>query len=322
MRTRNLFYLLLALPLILTACDKTSNEENAPDAPSYDVTMEAKYLLAEYWGDEFTPGVDSYSIIIADNKFMMDLGGSSLPEGSYYCLDIYAPISEDGTIPVGEYRFDTTESCAEWTIDGCCSALFVVDANGNFIPDDEGASFSDATLVIGDNYAELKAVTDDGKTHFVTFSGKFAKVDSTNGDGTIIHETTLIEDVEVESSVAMFIAATDGDRAQIVVTESEDAGNGAAFMIEVALTGGGDTLSGTYSVADGTLSAGEYNSDGMYGSWYFNMIDGEVGYAYAAINDGTVTIVQDGDSCSMTLDCTDAEGYKISATLSGVLYMY
>jgi hypothetical protein len=46
-----------------------------------------------------------------------------------------------------------SESCAEWTIDGTMGGLIKVDANGNFITDEEGISFSDATLVIKDNYA-------------------------------------------------------------------------------------------------------------------------------------------------------------------------
>ena len=82
MRTKNLF-LLLALPLMLVACDKKTNDQINPPAPeNYDVRLEAKYLLVEYWGDEFTPSVDNYSVIIAENEFKMDLGGGGLTEGS------------------------------------------------------------------------------------------------------------------------------------------------------------------------------------------------------------------------------------------------
>lgn len=316
MRIKSLFYLLLAMSCILVACNKTSDDGYNDPAPNVDVTLEAKYLLTEYWGDMFTPGVDNYSVIIAENEFKLDIVGPLLTEGSYYCLDLYAPITEDGNLPAGTYTLDMSESCAEWSIDGTVSCLIMVDANGNFIPDDEGIAFSEATLVVEDDYAELTAVI-DGKTHFVTFSGEFARLDSTNGSGDIISTTTLLNDVEVEGDDAMFIAVLDEGVAQIIVTENSDA-NGAMFMFEVVLAEGSDSISGTYSVADGTMSMGTYNEDGMWGSWYLNFIDGELGDEYAAIHDGSVTFVQDGDSCQMILDCSDAKGYAIKATLSGM----
>lgn len=319
MRTRNLF-LLLALTLLCAACDK-QNEGDTPKPEEYDVRMEAKYLLVEYWGDEFTPGVDNYSVIIAENEFKMDLGGGSLTEGSYYCLDLYAPVTEDGELPEGTYTFDTTESCAEWTIDGTVGGLIMVDAEGNFITDEEGIIFSDATLVVKSESAELTAVI-EGKTHYVTFSGKFAKIDSTNDSGDVIRSTTLTNDVTVEGSNAMFVAETSETGAYILVMENygeEGAESGAMFMLEIALAEGSTSISGTYSVADGTLNIGTYDGYGMWGSWYFDTVDGELGQWYAAIQSGTVTFTQEGDTCAMTLDCSDEEGYSIKATLSGML---
>lgn len=319
MRTRNLF-LLLALTLLCAACDK-QNEGDTPKPEEYDVRMEAKYLLVEYWGDEFTPGVDNYSVIIAENEFKMDLGGGSLTEGSYYCLDLYAPVTEDGELPEGTYTFDTTESCAEWTIDGTVGGLIMVDAEGNFITDEEGIIFSDATLVVKSESAELTAVI-EGKTHYVTFSGKFAKIDSTNDSGDVIRSTTLTNDVTVEGSNAMFVAETGEAGAYILVMENygeEGAESGAMFMLEIALAEGSTSISGTYSVEDGTLNIGTYDGYGMWGSWYFDTVDGELGQWYAAIQSGSVTFTQEGDTCAMTLDCSDEEGYSIKATLSGML---
>ena len=221
-------------------------------------------------------------------------------------------------IPAGTYNLDMSEGFAEWTIDGTNSSYIEVDSNGNFIPDEEGIAISEVTLVIKDNYAELTAVI-EGKTHFVTFSGKFARVDSTNEGGNVIRETTLIDDVEVESDTAMFIAVIEDDVAHIIATENVD-DNGAAFKLQVTLADGSDSISGNYSVADGTLSTGSYNSEGILGSWYFNIVDGDLGYAYAAIQDGSVAFVQEGESCHMTLNCNDAEGYTIKATMSGMLY--
>lgn len=316
MRTKNLFYLLLALPLVLGACNKKSGDDGKVPTSSYDVTLEAQYLLMAYFGDKFSPGVDNYSIIIAENKFLMELAGGSLTEGSYYCLDLYAPITEEGNLPVGTYTLDMGTSCAEWTIDDTTSRLIEVGADGGFIPDDEGIAFSDATLVIKEGYAELTAVI-DGKSHFVTFSGKFARIDSTSNEGYILHETTLVKDVEVESEEAMFIVEVDNGVAKVFAMEGYDA-NGAMFMLEVVLAEGSDSISGTYSVADGTLNVGTYNSEELLGSWYFDVVDGEWGSEYAAIQGGSVTFVQEGEECHMTLDCVDAEGYAIKATMSGM----
>lgn len=321
MSTKDLF-LLLALPLMFLACDKKTDEEiNPPTPENYDVRLEAKYLLVEYWGDEFTPGVDNYSVIIAENEFKMDLGGASLTEGSYYCLDLYAPISDDGELPAGTYTFDTTESYAEWTIDGTVASLIMVDADGNFITDEEGIDFSDAKLVVKKNYAELTAVI-DGKTHYVTFSGKFAKIDSTNDGGDVIRPTTLTQNVTIEGSNAMFIVETGEEGAYILVLENYSelgAGDGALFMLEIALEQGSTSISGTYSVEDGTLNIGTYDAYGVWGSWYFDTIDGELGSEYAAIHSGSVTFAQEGNTCVMTLDCYDEIDYSIKATLSGML---
>ncbi len=314
--------LLLALPLMFLACDKKTDDEiNPPTPENYDVRLEAKYLLVEYWGDEFTPGVDNYSVIIAENEFEMDLGGASLTEGSYYCLDLYAPISDDGELPAGTYTFDTTESYAEWTIDGTVASLIMVDADGNFITDEEGIDFSDAKLVVKKNYAELTAVI-DGKTHYVTFSGKFAHIGSTNEGGDVIRPTTLTQNVTIEGSNAMFIVETGVVGAYIVVLENYSelgAGDGALFMLEIALEQGSTSISGTYSVEDGTLNIGTYDAYGAWGSWYFDTIDGEVGSEYAAIHSGSVTFAQEGNTCVMTLDCYDEIDYSIKATLSGML---
>lgn len=314
--------LLLALPLMFLACDKKTDDEiNPPTPENYDVRLEAKYLLVEYWEDEFTPGVDNYSVIIAENEFKMDLGGASLTEGSYYCLDLYAPISDDGELPAGTYTFDTTESYAEWTIDGTVASLIMVDADGNFITDEEGIDFSDAKLVVKKNYAELTAVI-DGKTHYVTFSGKFAKIDSTNDGGDVIRSTTLTNDVTIEGENAMFVVETGVVGAYILVMENYSelgAGNGALFMLEIALEQGSTSISGTYSVEDGTLNIGTYDAYGAWGSWYFDTIDGELGSEYAAIHSGSVTFAQEGNTCAMTLDCSDEDGYAIKATLSGML---
>ena len=321
MSTKDLF-LLLALPLMFLACDrKTDDEINPPTPENYDVRLEAKYLLVEYWGDEFTPGVDNYSVIIAENEFKMDLGGASLTEGSYYCLDLYAPISDDGELPAGTYTFDTTESYAEWTIDGTVASLIMVDADGNFITDEEGIDFSDAKLVVKKNYAELTAVI-DGKTHYVTFSGKFAHIGSTNEGGDVIRPTTLTQNVTIEGSNAMFIAETGEEGAYILVLENYSelgAGDGALFMLEIALEQGSTSISGTYSVEDGTLNIGTYDAYGAGGSWYFDTIDGELGSEYAAIHSGSVTFAQEGNTCVMTLDCYDEIEYSIKATLSGML---
>lgn len=322
MKTRNFFFLLMALPLMLVACNKKSDDQSNTSKPEeYDVRVEAKYLLAEYWGDEFNPGVDNYSIIIAENEFKMDFGGGSLTEGSYYCLDLYAPVTEDGELPAGTYTLDTTESYAEWSIDGSVGGLIIVDAEGNFITDDEGICFSEATLVIGQNSAELTAVI-EGKTHYVTFSGKFAKIDSTNEGGDIIRSTTLINDVTVEGDSALFVAETGQMGAYLLVMENfseESAGDGAMFMLEIALEEDSTTISGTYSVEDGTLNIGTYDAYGIFGSWYFDTVDGELGEWYAAIQSGSVIFTQEGNTCAMTLDCSDEEGYSIKATLSGML---
>lgn len=322
MKTRNFFFLLMALPLMLVACNKKSDDKsNTTNPENYDVRVEAKYLLAEYWGDEFNPGVDNYSVIIAENEFKMDLGGGSLTEGSYYCLDLYAPITEDGELPAGTYTFDMTESCAEWTIDGIVCGLIMVDAEGNFITDEEGVSFSEATLVIEKNRAELTAVI-EGKTHYVTFSGKFAKIDSTNEGGDVIRSTTLIRDVTIEGDNAVFVAETGPMGAFLLVMENlgeYGPGDGAIFILEIALAEGSTSIAGTYSVEDGTLNIGTYDADGIWGSWYFDTADGDLGEWYAAINSGSVTFAQEGEACAMVLDCSDEEGYAIKATLSGML---
>ena len=128
----------------------------------------------------------------------------------------------------------------------------------------------------------------------------------------------VAEDVEVENNEAMFLVIAYDGIAQVVAVEDYNMSNGAAFILEVALAEGSDSITGTYSVADGTLSAGKIGEDSM-GSWYFNLVDGDLGDEYAAIHGGSVTFVHEGLSCQMKLNGNDAEGNAINATLSGII---
>jgi hypothetical protein len=127
----------------------------------------------------------------------------------------------------------------------------------------------------------------------------------------------------IESDTTLFAAEYGNDGVYVFVMENHDgnygANDGAGFMLEIAYIEGSDSITGTYSVADGTLNIGTYDAYGMWGSWYYAIVDHAIGLEYAAIHDGSVTFVQEGENCSMTLDCSDVNGYSIKATMSGMI---
>ena len=168
---------------------KQAAKQNDQPEPPTGVNLEAKYLYGDYYGDEYSPGVGNYYMKLSDLGLTED--GYAYAGGSYYYVDLYGPLFEgegDITLPVGTYTFDASDSCSEWTIGAAYSVYIAFDENGNSLAGENGASFTDATLVVTESGVTLTA-TIDGVEHTVTFEGVADITDYRTDTGEVVEVT-------------------------------------------------------------------------------------------------------------------------------------
>lgn len=167
---------------------KQAAKQNEPEPPT-GVNLEAKYLYGDYYGDEYSPGVGNYYMKLSDLGLTED--GYAYAGGSYYYVDLYGPLFDgegDITLPVGTYTFDASDSCSEWTIGAAYSVYIAFDENGNSLAGENGASFTDAKLVVTESGVTLTA-TIDGVEHTVTFEGVADITDYRTDTGEVVEFT-------------------------------------------------------------------------------------------------------------------------------------
>ena len=168
---------------------KQAAKQNDQPEPPTGVNIEAKYLYGDYYGDEYSPGVGNYYMKLSDLGITED--GYAYAGGSYYYVDLYGPLFEgegDITLPVGTYTFDANDSCAEWTIGAAYSVYIAFDENGNSLAGEDGAPYTDATLVVTESGVTLTA-TIDGVEHTVTFEGVADITDYRTDTGEVVEVT-------------------------------------------------------------------------------------------------------------------------------------
>lgn len=130
------------------------------------VIFEATNFYGLYHGDKYSSNIGNYFVYLSDLGFSEE--GEALPSGTYYLLDLYAPLHEgEGEIllPAGTYHLDNEHSCAAWSISTQYSTLY--DANS----DSASPIFEAATLTVTDEGLTLTAQI-EGTEHTVTYSGE------------------------------------------------------------------------------------------------------------------------------------------------------
>lgn len=149
--------------------------QEAAEAPT-GVVFEATVFGGEYYGDYYADNAGNYYICLADKGF--DEDGYELANGTYYFVDIFAElydgeVSDFVNLPVGEYTFDATNSCAVGTFTEEYSGLVKTDEDANITSE---VSFDSGKLVVTENSVTLTVVI-EGVEHTVTYTGSTAVAD-------------------------------------------------------------------------------------------------------------------------------------------------
>ncbi len=150
--------------------------------PTEDVNFTAEYLDGEYYGTEYSP---TYNYFLLLSDLGVDEDGYSLPDGTYYQVDLYSVegvVDAEGYIhvPAGTYVFDADDTMAEWTLGNYYSGYFKINADGTAY---EGkGTFEAGQAVVTENDITL-TVTIAGVEHTVTYNGAPKLYVGGNGGG-------------------------------------------------------------------------------------------------------------------------------------------
>ena len=291
------------------------------------VEMEANYAYANYFGDQYTPGVaDNYYLFLSD--LGLDAEGYEQANGTYYRFDIYAPISADNAtkVPAGTYTIDMTDSGALWTASLSYSAYFILDEYGwDYVSNDYPAS---GTVVVGEDGTIVAEVTMlmSGATHKVTYNGGNIEVfdNSSSGGGDDVVYSTLTGDWNCNLSAHTLYYQSYGDWYEvgyqnwvIAIMPNSQAGD----FVQFDLLAGADSVTsfaGEYTISDSldayTAYPGYIDDGYLAGAWYYK----EDGVTMAPFVDGWVDIVDNGDGTyTVEFDVYDDADYNLTGSWTG-----
>ena len=328
----------------------TANIYDAREPEVEATEFTANYDYAYDYGDVYAEGT-------ADNFFffLSDLGlgsdGYEVANGKYYRFDIYTDIIDTTngiTLPDGTYEIDLEDSCAPGTFGFSYSAYYAIDESGYDYA--EVIYMYDGYLVKEGNevYAEVLL---NNAVHTISFTGDITIYDSrdpeedpdtpvdpedpedpedpTPGEGV----STLTGDLELNIPNASYALEYYGDyyggntdNWVFYIYEDAETYNGAFIMLDFLSDYYADDIAATYTP---TSASGPYNintyftgyidGEDMWGCWYVDMVDGDMGKAIAPIADGDIKIelanVDGDDVYTITLDCVDDAGNKITGTI-------
>lgn len=296
------------------------------------IEVTANYAYANYYGDQYTPGTaDNFYFFFSD--LGVDENGWELPNATYYRFDLYTEIIDTTNgiyIPEGTYVYDWFDTMQVGTFSDINSAYYVMDDSGwDYI---DNSSLSEGSITFTESGVTAEVLI-NGATHIITYEGDITFTDvSSSGGGGGEGETlsTLTEDKVLDIEGATVILEYYGDYYYngtdnwvVYLYEDIENVNGAYLMFEILCDPAADDIAGTYA-ADSwgncdtayTYLPGYVSGDNMWGSWYVDMIEGEMGDTIAPIFDGEFTIDIDANGVyTFTLDCLDDAGYAITGSI-------
>ncbi len=290
--------------------------------PTEDVNFTAVHLDGEYYGTEYS---DTYNYFLLLSDLGTDEDGYSLPDGTYYQVDLYSVegvVDAEGYIhvPAGTYVFDANDTMAEWTLGNYYSGYFKINADGTAYVG-KGA-FEAGQAVVTENGITL-TVTIAGVEHTVTYNGEPKLYVGGNGGGG--DTPTPGDDVEFTANYAY--AMYYGDQ-----YTPGTADNYYFFLSDLGVDADGyDYAGGTYYrfdiyapiTSDYTITPGTYTIDAND-----SMASGTVGAYYSAYykwnsygddydatdwpDSGFITFNEDGSIYAEVHMMTSGETHKVS----------
>lgn len=307
--------------------DDGGNNDNSEDNTST-ITFTPQYADAVYYGDYYTSGTaDNFYLILSDLGF--DDEGYEYPGGTYYTLDIYAPITSDMTIAPGRYNFDINNTYAAGTVAlNEYTCYYKMNATGD---DYDSEDYPDSGYITfaedGSIYTEFHFTS--GAIHKISYDGDiyvYNAMDSGDNGGEDGPNSTLTDDHTCLLDNHTLYYTNYGDIYDVgldnyvLYLESDDS-DGDCVMFDI-VTGDSD-FTGTYTINDTmvahTAYPGYIEEDYLFGCWYYTSDF----YDYAALEDGEIEIIKHNDgSYTLTFIACDEYGNDIDGTWTGSAVEY
>lgn len=298
------------------------------------VEFTANYAYATYYGDQYTPGT-------ADNFyfFFSDLGvdgdGWELPNATYYRFDLYTEILDTTNgiyIPEGTYTYDWFDTMQAGTFSDINSLYYVMDSSGWDYA--VSTSLGEGTITFTESGVTAEILV-NGATHIITYEGDitFTDVSSSGGGGDVYSTLTEDKNFDIEGATVILeyygdYYYTGTDNWTVYLYEDIETLNGAYLMFEIFCDPAADDIAGTYA-ADSwgdcdtpyTYLPGYVSGDDMWGSWYVDILYGDMNEDLAPFFDGEFTIDIDANGVyTFTFDCYDDAGYAITGSIKAEEY--
>ena len=315
-----------------------------PYESPYDEDFSATMLTGFYYGDRYSPGMGDYWFFFTDKGF--DEDSKALPDGTFYRMDLYAPLSDktdEITIPEGTYELDPSAepSCEAFTFSRAMSCYYATDSEGGMA---DMQLFESGTLTVeatpGGYRLELVVTTAAGMRRAV-YEGKVALKNESgsggggSGGGSAGEFPALERDVQTDFDryQAVFLGSYSGiSEVNVQFSNMEVDANGNKIppgeVLDVhfctVLDEQDQIAEGTYLVGRGeagrfrpgnALDVGIWAISGTYATVYDEAGHKTVGL----VSDGTIDVVRNGDVFDVTLDLEMKGGFRLTGQYSGPL---
>ena len=320
------------------------NDDNGNDNGNDDNGNVIRMGVCEsgYYGNYYSTLSYNYYIVLSESGLDED---GNLPEGEdAYTFDIFSNTSLSACgygLPTGTYTFDEDDTTASNTM-GYYSVYYASD--GNVYEYLEGSS-----ITISKNRIEANLKLSNGLVHNVVYEGEFYTYDLSEGYdddggdddwGDYYGYSNLTGDYTVKMSgndIYMAICGY-GDYYEvgcnnywIEIYENGTTGDGLYLTLDLLTNASADALAGTYNPSyDATSYEKTYVEGGMdeegyiYGCWLMTLEDDEITESslYAPMYDGTITLAKSGSKYTVTYNCYDDAGNKITGSVSAEYEYY
>ena len=336
-----LFYLLLALPLVFAACEPVTptpedpnNQENTGNNGNENEGGNENNLptvtAIDFVGNYYTPdflGLDTYLYYFMLSDKQIPSGDEVTPNASYFMFSLYSKDFNGGVIPNGTYTYDKTNSCNAGTFDAELSYGFKVNTDGSGLA--ETYLFYDATVTVTDGKIEAAITTENGDEFIVVYKGDLTlspySTDGGDGYSTLTGDLQLnITDMQIEAAnYTDYYGTTDANNWYIQAVNPA----GKCIILDVLTDANIADCSASYRIITETdyinsFMPGyieEYEGQNyILGCWYYELdAEGYIGDVMAPFAGGTIKIEVKGSTATITLNCVDDAGNKITGTISG-----
>lgn len=338
---KKLFYLLLALPLVFAACEPVTptpedpnNQENTGNNGNENEGGNENNLptvtAIDFVGNYYTPdflGLDTYLYYFMLSDKQIPSGDEVTPNASYFMFSLYSKDFNGGVIPNGTYTYDKTNSCNAGTFDAELSYGFKVNTDGSGLA--ETYLFYDATVTVTDGKIEAAITTENGDEFIVVYKGDLTlspySTDGGDGYSTLTGDLQLnITDMQIEAAnYTDYYGTTDANNWYIQAVNPA----GKCIILDVLTDANIADCSASYRIITETdyinsFMPGyieEYEGQNyILGCWYYELdAEGYIGDVMAPFAGGTIKIEVKGSTATITLNCVDDAGNKITGTISG-----